>query len=281
MNGPLPQGHEAANRLAAALARVRDAGGVADDPPDLTALVPATLGVPDGWCARGNTLLLPPGMAPPLIIGQPGSEPPANAFIALASPLSLSRLVVWGEGATIIAGQNVVFDGVLSCGGGGLIHIGHTLRCRARGFIDARNGGVVTVGRGGLWGPDVHCQSDDMHTIVDRTTGRRANAYGGTIVVGDRVWIGFGAVLFGGARLGRDSVVGARSVVGRSMEAGTVVAGVPARVIRRHITWRHADIAPDVVILPEAERISRLSTLRATAWRTAAALARRLRRRSR
>lgn len=52
------------------------------------------------------------------------------------------------------------------------------------------------------------------------------------IVVEDDVWIGSGAVLTDGVRVGRGAVVAAGAVVTRDVPPHTVVAGVPARVVR-------------------------------------------------
>ena len=52
------------------------------------------------------------------------------------------------------------------------------------------------------------------------------------IVIEDKVWLGGGAILLPGVRIGRNAVVGAGAVVTRSVPANTVVAGNPARVIR-------------------------------------------------
>ena len=54
------------------------------------------------------------------------------------------------------------------------------------------------------------------------------------IVIGDDVWIGAGAVVLPGVTIGDGAVVAAGAVVSRDVEPGTVVAGVPARVLRRH-----------------------------------------------
>ena len=53
------------------------------------------------------------------------------------------------------------------------------------------------------------------------------------IVIRDRVWIGFGAVILKGVTIGEGAVVGACSVVARNVEPYTVVAGNPAVVVRR------------------------------------------------
>lgn len=52
------------------------------------------------------------------------------------------------------------------------------------------------------------------------------------VVIEDDVWIGTRAIILHGVRIGRGSVVGAGSVVTRSIPPFSIAAGVPARVIR-------------------------------------------------
>lgn len=52
------------------------------------------------------------------------------------------------------------------------------------------------------------------------------------IVIEDHVWLGGGAILLPGVRIGRNAVVGAGAVVSRSVPANTIVVGNPARVIK-------------------------------------------------
>ena len=54
----------------------------------------------------------------------------------------------------------------------------------------------------------------------------------GDIVVGNDVWIGYETVILSGVTIGDGAVIGARAVVTRDVPPNTVVAGVPARVIR-------------------------------------------------
>ena len=51
--------------------------------------------------------------------------------------------------------------------------------------------------------------------------------------IGHRAWIGAGAILLPGVTVGDDAVVGAGAIVTRDVPAGVVVAGNPAREIRR------------------------------------------------
>ncbi|MDB5959314.1 MAG: maltose acetyltransferase [Massilia sp.] len=53
------------------------------------------------------------------------------------------------------------------------------------------------------------------------------------IVIEDNVWLGGGAIVLAGVTIGANSVVGAGAVVTKNVPANVVVAGNPARVIRR------------------------------------------------
>lgn len=59
----------------------------------------------------------------------------------------------------------------------------------------------------------------------------------GDTVIGHDVWIGMEALILPGVRIGHGAVVGARSVVTRDVPDYAVVAGNPARIVRR----RHAE----------------------------------------
>lgn len=54
---------------------------------------------------------------------------------------------------------------------------------------------------------------------------------GGDVVIGDRVWIGYRAIVLAGVKLGEGAVVGAGAVVTRDVEPFTIVAGSPARKV--------------------------------------------------
>jgi acetyltransferase-like isoleucine patch superfamily enzyme len=53
------------------------------------------------------------------------------------------------------------------------------------------------------------------------------------ITIGPNVWIGFDACILPGVTIGEGSIVGARSVVVEDIPPYTIVAGNPARIIRR------------------------------------------------
>jgi acetyltransferase-like isoleucine patch superfamily enzyme len=61
---------------------------------------------------------------------------------------------------------------------------------------------------------------------------REQGIYKRDIDVGSNVWIGYGACILRGVRVGDNAVIGTNSVVTRDVPANAVVGGVPARIIR-------------------------------------------------
>jgi acetyltransferase-like isoleucine patch superfamily enzyme len=51
------------------------------------------------------------------------------------------------------------------------------------------------------------------------------------IIVEDDVWIGYGAILLSGVKVGRGAIIGAGSVVTRDVPSYAIVAGTPAKVL--------------------------------------------------
>jgi acetyltransferase-like isoleucine patch superfamily enzyme len=54
---------------------------------------------------------------------------------------------------------------------------------------------------------------------------------GGDVTIGDRVWIGYRAVVLPGVAIGEGAVIGAGAVVTRAVPAFAIVAGAPARIV--------------------------------------------------
>lgn len=89
---------------------------------------------------------------------------------------------------------------------------------------------AVSIGSGVLFGPSVQVYAASHPlSAADRRTGLEL---GKGIDIGDEVWVGGGAIICPGVRIGAQSVIGAGSVVTRDIPARVFAAGNPCRVIR-------------------------------------------------
>ena len=58
------------------------------------------------------------------------------------------------------------------------------------------------------------------------------------IKIGNHVWIGTRATILKGVTIGDNAIIAAGSVVTKDVPSNTVVAGVPAKVIKTNINWK-------------------------------------------
>ncbi|MFE9429057.1 sugar O-acetyltransferase [Kitasatospora sp. NPDC006697] len=88
----------------------------------------------------------------------------------------------------------------------------------------------ITVGADCQIGPNVQLLTPDHE--LDPVRRREGWERGRPVTIGENVWLGGGAIVCPGVTIGRDTVVGAGSVVVRDLPAGVLVVGNPARVVR-------------------------------------------------
>ncbi|HET6151503.1 MAG TPA: acyltransferase [Marmoricola sp.] len=117
----------------------------------------------------------------------------------------------------------------------------------ARSTITAH--GSITIGDDVWFGQSVFV-SDSGHGYQDPETpiGVQLDHFH-PVSIGSGSWIGHGAIILPGATIGRNVVVGAGSVVRGEVPDHTIVAGVPARVVRRLVPgkgWVSASKPDDV-----------------------------------
>jgi acetyltransferase-like isoleucine patch superfamily enzyme len=93
-------------------------------------------------------------------------------------------------------------------------------------YIQAKNG--ISIGSDTMFAPGVKIISANHDMSEGICKWLPANP----IRIGKRCWLGANSVVLPGVQLGDDCVVGAGAVVTKSFPTGSVLAGVPARLIR-------------------------------------------------
>jgi maltose O-acetyltransferase len=125
-------------------------------------------------------------------------------------------------------GENCYFEPTFRCEFGFNIRIGRDFYANFDCVM--LDGGGITIGDHVLFGPKVGIYTSN-HAIdaAERVAG---GCYAKPVVIGDRVWVGGGVTINQGVTIGDDTIIGSGSVVTRSIPAGVVAVGNPARVLR-------------------------------------------------
>jgi maltose O-acetyltransferase len=114
------------------------------------------------------------------------------------------------DGSRIVIGNNNYFN--------------HSL------MLDAS--GVIKIGNHNMFGPDIYI-TDSNHKFGEGISPGQTNMERGTVRIGDHCWLGAKVVILKNVTLGNYCVVGAGSVVTKSFPDGSVIAGVPAKIIKQ------------------------------------------------
>lgn len=126
-----------------------------------------------------------------------------------------------GEGSVVMPGLRLDYGGNTCIGARCFINYDCVLLDCAR----------ITIGDEVQVAPGVHIYTAGHPT--DAATRRAGLEFALPVTVGDGAWLGGGAILCPGVSIGENAVIGAGSVVTRSIPADVVAAGNPCRVIRR------------------------------------------------
>lgn len=100
------------------------------------------------------------------------------------------------------------------------------------GMLAASENARIQIGDNCMISYNVHMRTDShVHLRTDMPMNQQGMSEA-DIVVGDDVWIGYGAQIMSGVRIGSHSIVGAGALVTHDIPDYSVAVGVPARVIR-------------------------------------------------
>jgi acetyltransferase-like isoleucine patch superfamily enzyme len=138
----------------------------------------------------------------------------------------LPRTVQWS--APLVLGERVRIWAPRSLRLGKNVHIGSDVRIEVDGSIGDHvliaNGSAI-VGR----------RDHDMRVVGTPITATpwvgNTDSLSDETTIGSDVWIGFGVVVLSGVTVGDSAVIAAGAVVTKDVEANTIVAGNPARVV--------------------------------------------------
>ena len=106
-----------------------------------------------------------------------------------------------------------------------------------------------SIGNYSSIGPDVKIGlgEHDYRAISTsmRITINKPDLLKGECVIGKDVWIGAGAVILRGVKVGNGAVIGANAVVTKDVDSFSIVGGVPAKLIKYRFNKEKIDLIKD------------------------------------
>lgn len=90
----------------------------------------------------------------------------------------------------------------------------------------------IKIGHNVMISRDVVIRDSDSHQILNGTHNPIQ-----AITIGDHVWIGMRAIILKGVTIGDGAIIAAGSIVTKDVPARTLVAGIPAKVIKENVQW--------------------------------------------
>lgn len=125
-------------------------------------------------------------------------------------------------------GKNVIITPPFVCDYGYHIEVGDNFFSNHNLII--QDGGKVKFGNNVFIAPNC-CFTTAEHAI-DPEMRKNGVEIAKPILIDDNVWIGAGSTILAGVHIGKNSVIGAGSVVTKSIPENAVAVGVPCRVVR-------------------------------------------------
>lgn len=137
-----------------------------------------------------------------------------------------------GNNVSILRNTIIECTGVLRDIGIGL-NIGDNVGIAQNCFIQVR--GFVSIGSNVMFGPNVSIFSENHGfektdvPMIGQATTRKG------VVIEDDVWLGTQSVILDGVNIGKGSIVAAGAIVNISVPPYSIVAGVPAKIIKSRV----------------------------------------------
>ncbi|PIP91657.1 MAG: hypothetical protein COW01_01640 [Bdellovibrionales bacterium CG12_big_fil_rev_8_21_14_0_65_38_15] len=154
-----------------------------------------------------------------------------NSACFIGSPIgatgrkSLITQIKLKKNSKLILGENSIIGSgcTVSCNSNAIISIGKNSYIASTSILSSSQS--VTIGENCSISWNVTIMDDDGHTFRNHKQVK-------AITIGNNVWIGANSIILKGVNLGDNVVVGTGSVVTKSFPNNSVIAGVPAKLIK-------------------------------------------------
>jgi hypothetical protein len=93
----------------------------------------------------------------------------------------------------------------------------------------------ISIGYGTIISSNCYITDSDQHDVVQNGTIKPRTK---PVKIGKNVWVGRNVIILKGVEIGDNAIIGAGSVVTKSVPANTLFTGVYAKQVKENINWR-------------------------------------------
>ena len=148
------------------------------------------------------------------------------------------KIIFTGSNSTLYLGEECNYRGSIRIDTNGNIKIGKDFRGTNNVSLLCRPNKSIIIGDHCLFASSIVVRTSDEHSIYSLDTGELINP-NRDVYIGDSVWVCDNVTILKGSFVGRESVIGAGSVVSGKIPKNVVVAGNPTKILKTNIVWSH------------------------------------------
>ena len=155
------------------------------------------------------------------------------------------QIHVRGHDNKVIIGDSIeVVDnlsiGILKSCCNGVVSIGDGTTFWKTSLKNYDTASLLSIGKDCMFSYDTSIVNTDEHAVLN--DGSVVNR-GQRLELSDHVWVGWGASVLKNTTVSKNSIIGRGAIVsGKFEEEGSVLVGVPARVVRKGISWSRKSV---------------------------------------
>ena len=158
-----------------------------------------------------------------------------------------SMIKIEGNGSIVAIGSSI-YD-IMNCNidlttpsrGARVVRIGKNAYIGGVSILGWANNSKILIGEDCLFSWCISIMSGDAHTITTSSSSERINI-GKSVIIGNHVWLGQNVFIGKNVQISDNCIVGAHSVVTKTYnETNTIIAGNPAKIVKKDICWDRKD----------------------------------------
>lgn len=150
------------------------------------------------------------------------------------------RIEILGNNNIVEINESVMFyEGSWICieGNDCSIQIGARTTIGEASIFCGESKTYIKIGQDCMFSRGIVMNTSDFHSIIEQETGKRINP-AKSITISNHVWVGNGVSIMKGARIGSNSVIASKALVGgKTYRNNLILGGLPAKVIKENINW--------------------------------------------